>query len=166
MTVETRSINLSEVVYREDLYPRVQPDDDILVMALQFIDAHPIAIALIQSVTPRSPNLKRSAYYDAVLRFFGNQCFVCGYRNFVDIHHIHHKAHGGTDRIDNLIALCPNHHKEWHFIQSTFEYGVGGLEQLNQRSNQVMAMDWQIPTFVMKHGIAPFFIRIVQMAGA
>ena len=32
----------------------------------------------------------------------------------VDIHHIKEKSLGGTDDIDNLIALCRDCHSEYH----------------------------------------------------
>lgn len=29
-------------------------------------------------------------------------------------HHIKFKSQGGKDRLDNLVSLCPNHHREVH----------------------------------------------------
>jgi hypothetical protein len=31
-----------------------------------------------------------------------------------DAHHLHHRAHGGTTTIDNLVLLCRRHHVLWH----------------------------------------------------
>jgi 5-methylcytosine-specific restriction endonuclease McrA len=38
----------------------------------------------------------------------------CGQRGFVDAHHIHHRAHGGSNELDNLIELCWFHHRLVH----------------------------------------------------
>jgi hypothetical protein len=46
---------------------------------------------------------------DASCRFPG-----CENRRFLDAHHIHHWATGGETRLDNLIHLCPRHHRLVH----------------------------------------------------
>lgn len=33
---------------------------------------------------------------------------------FLEIHHVKHRAEGGSDRVTNTVALCPNCHKEIH----------------------------------------------------
>jgi hypothetical protein len=38
----------------------------------------------------------------------------CGQRGFVDAHHIHHRARGGSNELDNLIELCWFHHRLVH----------------------------------------------------
>lgn len=38
----------------------------------------------------------------------------CGARRFVDVHHVRHRAHGGTNALDNLIELCWFHHRLVH----------------------------------------------------
>jgi hypothetical protein len=38
----------------------------------------------------------------------------CGLRRFVDAHHIRHRAHGGTNELDNLVELCWFHHRLVH----------------------------------------------------
>jgi 5-methylcytosine-specific restriction endonuclease McrA len=34
---------------------------------------------------------------------------------FLEVHHVHFLSEGGTDTIDNAVAVCPNCHKELHF---------------------------------------------------
>ena len=45
---------------------------------------------------------------------YGHICMVpgCGYKTFVDAHHITKRSKGGQHYIDNGILLCPNHHRE------------------------------------------------------
>lgn len=46
------------------------------------------------------------------------KCAICGFDMVTDIHHITPKSKGGTDNFDNLITLCPNHHRmaDWGII--------------------------------------------------
>lgn len=36
---------------------------------------------------------------------------------FLEVHHIHYLSNGGTDTIDNVIALCPNCHRKIHHLE-------------------------------------------------
>ena len=38
----------------------------------------------------------------------------CNHHRYLQAHHIHHWAHGGHTRLDNLISLCPFHHRLLH----------------------------------------------------
>lgn len=44
----------------------------------------------------------------------GGGCRICGFRIALNVHHIRPKAKGGSNQLDNLIALCPNHHAMAH----------------------------------------------------
>ena len=39
---------------------------------------------------------------------------VCGHTRWLQVHHIHHWAQGGTTNLDNLILLCSFHHRFVH----------------------------------------------------
>lgn len=43
-------------------------------------------------------------------RWYPKRCAICGFDVAVEIHHIRPIAKDGTNAIDNLIVLCPNHH--------------------------------------------------------
>lgn len=51
---------------------------------------------------------------DKFLAEVGRRCCVCNRLHNVQLHHIVPSAQGGTDEIDNAIALCPNCHNEVH----------------------------------------------------
>src|SRR5690606_22892930 len=38
----------------------------------------------------------------------------CEHRRWLDAHHVHHWLHGGETSADNLILLCPTHHRLLH----------------------------------------------------
>lgn len=40
-----------------------------------------------------------------------HRCVICGFDIIINVHHIIPKIKGGTNYLDNLITLCPNHHK-------------------------------------------------------
>lgn len=44
-------------------------------------------------------------------KYFGNKCMICGWDEIVDVHHIIPRRHNGSNNLDNLIVLCPNHHR-------------------------------------------------------
>jgi 5-methylcytosine-specific restriction endonuclease McrA len=45
------------------------------------------------------------------IKYLGNKCMICGWDISIDVHHIVPIRSGGTNNIDNLIVLCPNHHR-------------------------------------------------------
>lgn len=63
----------------------------------------------------RNPNFRgtnnRVTARDNAVKYFGNKCMVCGWNVTVDVHHIIPRRQHGTNNMDNLIVLCPNHHR-------------------------------------------------------
>lgn len=97
------------------------------LMAPEFIDQFelgksPKGTALrketVASVFERSPQVRRY-----VLERAKGCCELCGAKGFktssgsiyLESHHIQPLSDGGDDSIDNVIALCPNHHREAHY---------------------------------------------------
>lgn len=66
----------------------------------------------------RDPEVRRS-----VIKRANGRCEFCGAEGFerddgsrfVEAHHIIHLAKQGPDTLENVIGLCPNHHREAHF---------------------------------------------------
>lgn len=47
------------------------------------------------------------------VRFYKkNECMICGYKTSTDVHHLDKNRKNNTP--DNLVLLCPNHHREAH----------------------------------------------------
>jgi hypothetical protein len=44
-------------------------------------------------------------------------CQKCGTADHLEVHHIKERVYGGTDELDNLIALCETCHAEWTWCQ-------------------------------------------------
>lgn len=44
----------------------------------------------------------------------GSKCVLCGFHHVTAVHHITAKKNGGSDCIENLVTLCPNHHYMVH----------------------------------------------------
>lgn len=71
--------------------------------------------ALISGVNNGRWEGGRWKYLQAQARIRDNhRCVVCGFGFVTDVHHILAKANGGEDDIENLITLCPNHHRMAH----------------------------------------------------
>ncbi len=43
------------------------------------------------------------------------KCVVCGFDKVVDLHHLDHNRKNNSK--ENLIGLCPNHHKMVHMVE-------------------------------------------------
>jgi len=62
--------------------------------------------------------LKKNARYrghirSKVLAYNPKACQICGYDKVVEVVHIKPRHKGGRDVPDNVVLLCPNHHKEY-----------------------------------------------------
>ena len=49
-----------------------------------------------------------------------HQCSICQ-SNTVEVHHIIPVVDGGTNDLENLMVVCPNHHRDFHDDKSTIE---------------------------------------------
>jgi 5-methylcytosine-specific restriction enzyme A len=62
---------------------------------------------------------------------YDGECQICGWaprRNYgpkIDLceaHHVHWLSRGGTDSLDNLVLVCPNHHRAIHRCDAPFDF--------------------------------------------
>lgn len=45
-------------------------------------------------------------------KYLGDVCAICGWKETTcDVHHIISRKNGGDNKLENLIVLCPNHHR-------------------------------------------------------
>lgn len=85
---------------------------------------------------PPPPTLTMSRVYprDGALvqrlqGLYEGRCQLCGWdpasvyhRQLCEAHHIQWLSRGGWDRLDNLILLCPNHHRAVHSLDATLDF--------------------------------------------
>jgi 5-methylcytosine-specific restriction protein A len=91
------------------------------------------------SVYERSAKVRRSALNRA-----NGKCEWCGTLGFktksgsiyLETHHIQPLCEGGEDSERNVIALCPNHHREAHFGEVSLELTKQFKEKLQQLMSQ------------------------------
>ena len=62
----------------------------------------------------------------------------CESRRFVDAHHIHHWAHGGETKLDNLVQLCGHHHRLVHEGGFVVEPVTGGRVRFRRPDGTVV----------------------------
>lgn len=55
---------------------------------------------------------KRSTYRDICFAVKKHECIVCGEKEVVDVHHLDQNHE--NNEIENLIVLCPTHHRYIH----------------------------------------------------
>ena len=96
---------------------------------------------IISAITQISRDPKVKAW---VLKNSGNSCEVCKkdapfFSNdgtpFLEVHHLRRLADGGTDTITNVVAVCPNCHRELHFGAKNNEL----LKNLYRTINRLIA---------------------------
>lgn len=61
-----------------------------------------------------NPNWKEEStqYRNKCFEFHKKECIICKEDKIVEVHHLDENRE--NNRIDNLIPLCPTHHKYWH----------------------------------------------------
>ncbi|MCF8882006.1 MULTISPECIES: HNH endonuclease [Erythrobacter] len=87
----------------------------------------------VRSEKVRRKVLKRA---NGKCEYCGTSAFLSvGGSSFVECHHVISLSEQGPDKVSNVIALCPNHHREAHFgrnwenLQTKF---LGILEEINK----------------------------------
>ncbi len=84
-----------------NLARKAEADDTLMEIAK--------SIVLDKGKGPVGSRLTESPYKKTYEKYQG-KCAVCGFDDVVEIHHILPRRVGGTDALENLILLCPNHH--------------------------------------------------------
>jgi len=59
-----------------------------------------------------NPNWKESRYRSTCFLQHEKSCVICKESNIVEVHHF--DGNHTNNSIENLIPLCPTHHKYWH----------------------------------------------------
>lgn len=111
--------------------------------------AHPPSTAPTGTITPQRTsstvtNLKRDPAVKAwVLRRAAGLCECCGCLapfegadgvGYLEVHHLRRLADGGSDRISNAAALCPNCHRRMH-------YGMDAATVRTQTINRISELE-------------------------
>ena len=87
---------------------------------------------------------------NAVLKLTGGNCERCGQQGFLtatgerylETHHVVGVAERGPDAIDNIIAICPNCHRQAHFAADRVQVERDFMEAIRRRgSNSVRPAD-------------------------
>ena len=98
----------------------------------------------------RDPYLK-----EAVKRIAEGKCQLCGKdapfidtygQPYLEEHHVKRLADGGSDTIDNVVAICPNCHRKIHvlndkkdeiLLETIASDNVGRLKRLSEYSKKL-----------------------------
>ena len=89
----------------------------------------------------RSPYIK-----EMVMQLAEGKCQLCGgmapfmgkdHKPYLEEHHVKRLADGGSDTIDNVVAICPNCHRKVHVLhEETDLIALKGVAQQNQLQYQ------------------------------
>lgn len=94
------------------------------------VDELPLLAAERQHYLYDGPAITRSRSLVRALRErYGGRCQLCLWepstlygRELSEAHHMHWLSRGGDDAEDNLVLLCPNHHRAVHACDAPFDY--------------------------------------------
>ncbi len=69
------------------------------------------------------------AWARTLREMYEDRCQLCGWTargqygtDVCEAHHLHWLSRGGKDELDNLVLLCPNHHRVVHRMDGVFDY--------------------------------------------
>lgn len=77
----------------------------------------------------------------------GSKCQICGFsfktinnEDFTECHHLSHLANGGLDVSRNILVLCPNHHRQFHYgnvviLEHTSNYIIVKIDDVTYNCN-------------------------------
>lgn len=93
-----------------------------------------------QRIVTTTQFARDQAVRKAVLERANGTCEHCGAlgflkqngKRYLETHHITELSHRGADRPSNVIALCPNDHREAHFGKNKVELEQAMIHKLNQ----------------------------------
>ena len=79
---------------------------------------------------------KARSLFNKILSIYNYSCAICGWslegakeaQRGIDLHHIIPVREGGAETIENIIPLCPNHHKEADYSLISRNYLVAHLK--------------------------------------
>ncbi|MFO0603036.1 MAG: hypothetical protein U0324_07675 [Polyangiales bacterium] len=79
---------------------------------------------ILREAVPRS-----RAHVEALRRLYGGRCQLCAWESrtahAVDVcegHHLQWLGRGGDDRMENMVLLCPNHHRLVHALDAPLDF--------------------------------------------
>lgn len=79
----------------------------------------------------------RSTFTKSMRRFFYDRCAICGWDQApCDVCHIEARKDGGEDALDNVVMLCPNHHR-------LFDLGRIPVDQIREARQTILRPDWR-----------------------
>jgi hypothetical protein len=73
--------------------------------------SHACANTLFRSGSAH-PNWKEESYRSTCFAEHARKCVVCNESRVVEVHHMDENRE--NNQIDNLVPLCPTHHRYWH----------------------------------------------------
>lgn len=113
--------------------------EDALAPKTVELERRPSRYARSGTVYRRDPKVR-----DAVLLLSGGHCERCGQQGFVTItgdryletHHVVGVAERGPDSIDNVIAVCPNCHRQAHFAANKIQVEREFMAAIRRRGSK------------------------------
>jgi 5-methylcytosine-specific restriction protein A len=123
LPLEPRAYQVADEMVLEQAYERGQ---EVLREALERYHA---------GVSPKRKHVLETTYLrnrslvEALQEMYAGRCQLCGFDprllygvTVCNAHHIVYLSRGGRDELDNLLLVCPNHHRVIHVANAVFDF--------------------------------------------
>lgn len=105
-----------------DFKPQIEIDRQRLIDRVSQIDALNLETGVAQIDVIAKRYERDSELTKIIKRLRGNKCQICGYsfktksgEDYSECHHLERLADNGLDVSKNILVLCANHHRQFHF---------------------------------------------------
>ncbi|MDE0005525.1 MAG: HNH endonuclease signature motif containing protein, partial [Rhodospirillaceae bacterium] len=112
----------------EELEARILLGDPDAVTRLITAEAPGIADERRRYLFKQAPR-RNPKHVEELRDLYGGMCQLCGWnpkslyrRNLCEAHHVHWLSRGGHDELDNMVLICPNHHRAIHLTDAPFDW--------------------------------------------
>jgi hypothetical protein len=126
-----------------------QTFDKELVLAAIYNHDRIATVHTIRETRPALEGFSRNQHLsDSLKSYYASRCQVCGQDfeprygiQLADAHHIHYLERGGLDVSNNIVVVCPNHHRVIHASNARFDRQSLAYEYPNGLQEQLILPD-------------------------
>jgi len=116
--------------------PKPKKEKPVKVKPAKVVEPKPKKAKAVKVVTDKPKKKKKRKSNKtppetrlAVLERDNHTCTVCGSKEYLYVHHIEHKKHGGTHDMNNLTTLCEECHAEQHKGEPVYNLMIANIKR-------------------------------------
>jgi hypothetical protein len=129
----------ARLIPEERLEALLISEDPTAVSALLKDEDPGLAVERRAYLERKAPSRSR-ANVEALQQLYDGRCQICGLHprteftvELCEAHHVHWLSRGGEDQLENLVLLCPTHHRAVHRSDAPFDWSDEAFVLPNRR---------------------------------